>query len=139
MDLEPRPRRPLGVTVLALFYIVLGSHAFMFGAYLAALSPAEAPSAPVAGLLASDPGFVRAYGVALAGMALCFFAEGVGLLRGRWWARWVPLALVPLHIAGPPFLLGGVLFAALVNLYLFGSAAAEAHLARAPRAAAAQP
>lgn len=133
-----RPR-PLGVTVLALFYVVLGSHALMFGVYLAALSPAGAPGASLAGLLASDPGLVRAYGLALVATAAAFFAEGVGLLRRRWWARGLPLALVPLHIAGPPFLLGGVVFAALANLYLFGSADAERHLARRAPGAASQP
>lgn len=135
-----KPRRPLGVTVLALFYIVLGSHALMFGAWLAALAPADAPSATLAGLVTNDPGFVRTYGLALVGMALAFFAEGIGLIRGARWARWLPLALVPLHIAGPPFLLGGVVFAALANVYLFGSAQAEAHLTRRPgRGAASQP
>lgn len=131
-----KSRRPLGVTVVALFYIVLGSHALMFGAYLAALAPADAPGAALAGLVARDPGFVRAYGAFLVAAAAVFFVEGVALVQGRWWARWLPLALVPLHIVGPPFQVGGVIFAALVNVYLFGSAGAAGHLARAPGPAA---
>lgn len=130
---EP-PRRPLGVTILALFYIVLGSHALMFGAYLAALQPGAAPTVPLESLLAADAGLVRTYGLALLGISVPFFAVGVALLRRRAWARWAALAVTPLHIAGPPFLLGGVLFAALANAYLFGSERAHGWLL-APRPA----
>lgn len=135
----PRPRRPLGVTVVALFYIVLGSHALMFGAYLATLTPASAPTVPFAALLARDPGLVRAYGLALAGIAVPFFVDGAALYRQRWWARWLTPGLAPLHIVGPPFLLGGIVFALLVNVYLFGSGAAQAWLARPSPGLASQP
>lgn len=115
-------RRPLGVTVAALFYIVLGSHALMVGAYLLGLSPAEASPA-LGGLVRDDPGFVRSYALALLGIALAFFVLGVGLFR-RWaWVPWAVLLAVPLHVVGPPFQMGGVLFAALVNVYLFGTGA----------------
>lgn len=130
MDPSEAPRRPLGVTVVGLFYIVLGSHALMFGAYLASLAPEAAPSAALAGILADDPGLVRAYGLGLVGIAAVFFAIGIGLLRRWWWARWAALAAVALHIVGPPFQLGGVLFAAVACAYLFGSEGAGAWLGR---------
>lgn len=127
-DPPPRPRslRPAGVTVLAVFYIVLGSHALLFGGWLATLAPADAPSAAFAQFLARDPSFTRLYGLALLGIAVPFFATGVGLLRARTWARRAVLGMVALHVVGPPFLLGGVLFAALANVYLFGSPRAAA-------------
>jgi hypothetical protein len=127
------PRRPFGLTVLSLCYIVLGSHALMFGAYLASLTPATAPTLDLAAFAARDPGFVRLYGLGLLGIALPFFANGLALFRGKPWARWTTLLIAPLHIVGPPFLLGGVLFAALANLYVFGAGTAWAFLSR-PRA-----
>lgn len=127
-----RARRPLGVTLLALFYIVLGSHALMFGAYLATLTAQTAPTVAFQDFLARDAGATRLYGLALLAIAAPFFANGVALLKGKWWARWTTLAVAPLHIVGPPFLLGGVVFAAAANLYVFGSGAADGFLRRAP-------
>lgn len=115
------------MSVVAVFYVVLGSHALLFGGWLLALTPSAAPSLPFAELLLREPGLVRAYGAALLATAVPFFATGVALLRGRWWARWSTAACAPLHIVGPPFLLGGVVFALAVNLYLFGSAGVRSY------------
>jgi hypothetical protein len=122
-----RPRRPAGVTIVALFYIVLGAHSLAIGLYLAG-GPGIA--LPFPQLLAAYPNFVRDYGLALLAMSVPFFVDGVALLRRRWWARWLTLAIAPLHLVGPPFLLGGMLFALAVNAYLFGSGAAQAALRR---------
>ncbi|HEV8360238.1 MAG TPA: hypothetical protein VGR28_07285 [Candidatus Thermoplasmatota archaeon] len=132
MDAPTAPaRRPLGLTLLGIVYIVLGAHALLFGAWLATLTPDTAPSVGLAGFLERDPGFTRWYGLALVAIAAPFEANGLGLLKGARWSRWATLAMVPLHIVGPPFLLGGVLWAALANAYLFGSDRAQRFLQEA--------
>jgi hypothetical protein len=143
VDLPERARlrgrgRPVGVGLLGLVYIVLGSHALMFGAFFLVLTPQAAPTAGLAGFVAADPGFVRAYGAALACVAAAFFANGVGLWRGRRWARWSTLGIAWLHLLAPPSPYGGLVFAVLANVYLFGSLAARAHFGLAPAPGTAQ-
>lgn len=123
--MDEAPRRPLGVTFLALVYIVLGSQSLALGLYLLTLTPGTAPGG-IAAVLARTPGIVQYQGWLLLLCSVPFMANGVLLLRGWWRARWATVALTPLHVLGLPFGLGGLLFALLANLYLFGSGRARA-------------
>lgn len=127
------------MVVLGLFYIVLGSQAVALGAYLLSLTPGSSPSPALAALVAQDPGIVRWQGSVLLLSALPFFANGVALLRARWWARWSTLLLTPLHVLALPFGFGGLLYAVVANLYLFGSGRARAYFEGLRQRPVAQP
>jgi hypothetical protein len=115
---------PVGVRLAGLVYIVLGGVTLMVGAYV---------------LAAGGAGDVGAwYGAGLCAASLLWFANGAALHRGPPWARWTTLGLAWLHLLTPPFLLGGLLLALVLNVYLFGSPRAHAWFTSAAPAPASQ-
>src|SRR2546427_5349110 len=90
------PKRPIGVTILAVLTIIFGILGLLVGILAVILFAAAATLLPaefqgVAGIL-----------LALAALAtilsLVAIISGVGLLRLRWWARWLSVIVGILNI-----------------------------------------